>query len=446
MANYDDVATRWLNIALGTTTKRQLSNPRMTTRDDSIYSYGTHFELARVLRDRKGTPTRVLLNGDRYSATTTTHQGVVRNVVARSGLPSVIIPFSALIAANIDRASIELVDVLDDRTEVTKHNATSPPPASVWVTVEETDYQEYPAEVLEAKVAAKNAELVTDWERRRDWAQGDPDSYWGKWLLENPTPPEPSFTLDDLDYHQRHHWAVTGTHQTLKVSNRKYADTVTVTPQEDGSTLYTWETRRHWLGESLVRGTVRWDTRRPCKPCNGTGINPNRSEGSRRYHDDDFLCPACEGRGGPYVRHARTSYYLSGFDHQESRPLYFLCELPKGAAPTTVAEAYEALKPKAVKLADEAGREYTRQGDIFGIALVSVDTRQLRKMGARFEKLGTLLNTNHVATEVAYLPDGTTLARGVLYHRPDWRQPDHARRRLNPGWNVVVKNTVPLAA
>lgn len=445
MAKHHEVAARWLDIALGKTTKRPLRSRNMFTGENRIFSYGTHFELGRVLLDRRRRPISILLNGDNFSNTTSGHQSVVRNVVARSGMPSVIIPFSALDSAGIDRASVEIVHVLADRNEVTKHNSTSPPPAAVWVTVEDTEYQEYPSEVLEAKVAARNAELVRSWEHRRDWAQDKPDSYWGGWLLEHPTPPEPSFTLDDLDYHQRHHWVVTGTHQGLKVSNRKYADTVTVTPQEDGSTLYTWETRRHWLGESLVRAKTTWTTRITCKTCSGTGGNPDRSDDTKRY-DDDFFCPTCAGRGGRTKSHSRTSFYLSGFDHQEARPLYFFCELPKGAAPTTVAEAYEALKPTAVKLADEAGREYTRQGDIFGIPVVSVDTRQLRLMGARFEKRGPLLNTNHVATEVAYLPDGTTLARGVLYHAPEWRQPDHARRRLNPGWNVVVKNTVPLAA
>ena len=48
--------------------------------------------------------------------------------------------------------------------------------------------------------------------------------------------------------------------------------------------------------------------------------------------------------------------FLSGFDHNERRPSYFLCELPPGCTAGTLAEAYEALKPDGVRLAEQMGR------------------------------------------------------------------------------------------
>ena len=162
--------------------------------------------------------------------------------------------------------------------------------------------------------------------------------------------------------------------------------------------------------------------------------------------------------------HHRWAYYLSGFDHAESRPLYFFAELPRGAKPTTVAEAYEVLKPDPVKLAEQMGRPIFRQGDIFGVP-TTLDRKVLKAQGARIERrtqaklelspimreiqpanLPYVLGTNHTATEVAYLPNGVTLARGTMYHDPDGRNADHARRRIGDGksWHIVVKNTVPI--
>ena len=162
--------------------------------------------------------------------------------------------------------------------------------------------------------------------------------------------------------------------------------------------------------------------------------------------------------------HHRWAYYLSGFDHEEARPLYFFAELPRGVKPATVAEAYEALKPEPVKMAEQMGRPVFRQGDIFGVPMEAMDRKALKALGARIERrkvppipegqtsvqvtLPYVLNTNHTATEVAYLPDGVTLARGTMYHDPEGRRADHARRRIGDGkaWHVVIKNTVPIAS
>jgi hypothetical protein len=210
--------------------------------------------------------------------------------------------------------------------------------------------------------------------------------------------------------------------KVLGSSRAQWSPEITVTTRTDGTKFYDWVTVHHWLGESLIRAKVVWW---------GKGADGFRTR-------------------------TRWATFLSGFDHQESRPLYFFCEMPYGFKGTTVPEAYEALKPDPVIMAEQMGRSWTRQGDIFAVP-TRLDRKALVARGARLEKrapmnaprptnLPYILNTNHTATEVAYLP-GVTLARGVLYHDPGDRGPDHARRKMGDGkaWHIVVKNTVPIA-
>lgn len=324
--------------------------------DESLYSYGTHFELARPLRNDRGDLVGYLLNGDTYSVSTSRHQRLVRDVVQRIDVPHLIVPHSALASAGILLDSIRPVDVLPDRSVPVTRTAKERP---------------------------------TFWDQRPITVNGD------------------------------------GT--------------------------FSWVQNEHRLGESLFTATTTHTQLVPC----ACGTDPHAAQPRPR-------CPlgACDRYnhrtlGGSWVAQAsglvdqrvtRVAQYLSGWDHNERRPLYFLSEMPHRKS-RTVAEAYEALKPKAVQHAEACGREVLRQGDIFAVPLVNLDKRALRKMGARFERMGQLLTTNHVATEIAVLPDGRTLARGVLHHRPSGREADHARVKLTPGrWHLTVKNTVPLAS
>ncbi len=55
------------------------SNRSLFIEGDTIYSYGKHFPLAR--RNADGT---FWVNPDKYSVTTSKHQGMVRGAIARS--------------------------------------------------------------------------------------------------------------------------------------------------------------------------------------------------------------------------------------------------------------------------------------------------------------------------------------------------------------------------
>ncbi len=148
-------------------------------------------------------------------------------------------------------------------------------------------------------------------------------------------------------------------------------------------------------------------------------------------------------------------YYLSGYDTQESTPLYFLCRLP--GAVETIDAARESLKPASVKAALAAGIEVVRQGDIFAIKS-DLSFTQLQEMGARRQPVGDntpIYGTAHTAPELLRLPGGVMLAKGYLAHRPSIlgqsRSADHSPRPLggelpagDGGWWRLTRNTVPV--
>src|SRR5262249_48982026 len=79
------------------------------------YSYGSHFELGRLVGKRNGG--FFLLNGDRYSSSTTGHQSTTRGAVDSTGISSVIVPYTALHAAGIDLDSIPGLDSKPERVD-----------------------------------------------------------------------------------------------------------------------------------------------------------------------------------------------------------------------------------------------------------------------------------------------------------------------------------------
>jgi hypothetical protein len=89
--------------------------------EDKLYSYGRHFPLA--VRCRNG----YILNGDRYSNTTSGHQSLTRSMAENHNKETTnrkthhcIIPFSALHAAGIELEDVTIVDVTDDSYETVK--------------------------------------------------------------------------------------------------------------------------------------------------------------------------------------------------------------------------------------------------------------------------------------------------------------------------------------
>jgi hypothetical protein len=89
--------------------------------NDTIFSYGYHFPLAEIIPNAGRKRGWWLLNGDRYRGSsgwgqsTSSQQTEVQQLVEGTGLPSMIVPFSALDQAGIKHNSIQVVHQLPDR-------------------------------------------------------------------------------------------------------------------------------------------------------------------------------------------------------------------------------------------------------------------------------------------------------------------------------------------
>ena len=132
-----------------------------------------------------------------------------------------------------------------------------------------------------------------------------------------------------------------------------------------------------------------------------------------------------------------TRTLLSSMDENEPWRLraYFMCEVPD--SPQTIDQAYRALTPIPVRQAQEAGLHVRRQGDIFGIPLEGVQTRRVIGVSTRMAPaVDTTPESTHRVTERR-----DVLGRGVLYHKPPFRQPQHARVALGRTWHRLIKNT-----
>lgn len=459
---HSDVARRWVHNCLtrGTDrTLRAIRNHNIFPEGDQIFSYGHHFELARALRDRKGGLQAFLVNGDTFSNTTSRHQSELRSALIGHG-DNVIVPYSVLNAAGIDLDTVRIVSTESSREIVTTRTYYEEQPRWSWADVPEYKYRQPTDEELAERLAGYNAEQHKKWLDHvgMAWREMDKGDLFGFWITHDyhigeAFPPKPLTIEAARAKNEGSTWTwglgrvFEEVQYVTEVNRRLFTNhhhnpwsEVEVEYVGDLPMSYTVTSRRHVLGEAVIEGTTSWSRRRRCQECGTTGTRP------RVGHDWEFQCPRCRGAGFWWQRMTRVARYLSGFDHNEPTLSYFFCELPTRTA-TTVDEAYAELKPDTVKVAEQMEREVFRQGDIFAIEMPLLTKRDLTAMGARHERMGDLLNTNHAASEVAYLPDGRTLARGILRHRPDGRRPDHVMCRLSKGtWHLIVKNTVPVNA
>lgn len=517
---HEDVARRWVNRIMHPG-RPALNSNNLLDWGERIMSYGSHFEVARILRNRKGEPITWLLNGNTYSVTTTRHQNEVRSAVSGTGLPMLTIPHAALDAAGIDIRTIELVDVQSDwwtEKVITKDHLVGS-----W----RTELSYYPGGDYGGWVNTRTNEFVPKTQR---WGETPPQIGCDHEIVA-PGPWKMGYNYE-RDYRTRQlrevhlrarHGAWEEVRPHHRDTGRKVAQMSTHIDWElvdapDAPLGYAFQrtVRRHWLGASLIKAQVPYIVQVKHAECGGTGvadepwfsygqpvgIGPLTEDQMRiAERQSDFImernggirqpfnwmtmrmidvmienteCRGCGGRGRTTATRVRRAYFLSGFDENETRPSYFFCELPPKAHPTTVEEALEALKPSAVKLAEQMGREVKRQGDIFAIPMPGLTLRELKAQGGvhiRTPRLivpstggrwtdeldsgaeapvwsgprPQLLGTNHEATEIV-LVNGQTYARGTIKHVPEFRRPDHRPTPLGKEWHLIQKNTVPVGS
>jgi hypothetical protein len=359
--SHREIIERWLDVLAGATDRRgRPLRPYHRTsnvwfEDDTLYSYGRHFPLAHFLpAGRYRTRPLFLLNGDRFSNSTTRHQsdarGAVQPAADRFGADVIILPFSALDAARVDMATIRPLEVRPDRREVVE---------SVTIDVDLDDIDTAGAR-WRSTVSGYGPDGPASWEVvRAEWTAG-------------------AYTIAreaDLD----------GTWRRDPYARSDAGHILGSVDVRRNGAGWILERSEHRLGDSVFLATVSETVRRR-RPCTVADVVSaalatvqNQSDarrwdvGKRSPSAADLLRDplALLEPSAPIVETVdvrRRRRFLSAFDRNEPAPLYFLATLPTRSTARTVDVALEDLAPAAVHAAYARGRDVVRQGDIFGIA------------------------------------------------------------------------------
>jgi hypothetical protein len=151
---------------------------------------------------------------------------------------------------------------------------------------------------------------------------------------------------------------------------------------------------------------------------------------------------------GDSVLRVKDRFYLSGVDETgKGSGMYFFAELATRKAPPTLEEAYNMLKPKAVREAEGRGLNVLRQGEWFAIpgqVPTSELMRDVERGIADYHQRRILGKDGHHELEEAILykageRKGQVYARGVLRHTQD----EHENLDLGTvRWYLIVHNVV----
>ncbi len=447
----DDVLDYWVErIALIAPEREHFSYSSMICEGDHLFHYGHHFELARIIRNKRGHTKLVLLNGDSWGGangfgpSTASRQRDVRSAVARTGFPSLVAPFSALFGAGIDYETISPIHVRDDRQTIEEHSSRERPTKKLasmedpsGATVAETYWARDPETGDYSQRERQVPKYVPDPNRTRGFSGGhgfsegatrDAEGIW-RWTV-------------------RRHWLGDSLFRARSTEQR----TRKATPEEreQHERRIAWERELRRLRDAIPRHDPNWRQRGPRDyraVLRREWAREALMEELNAHYEREPERSRLNRDGRVPITVTRWATFLSSFDYQEPRALYFLCELPYGAKPNTVEQAIELLKPPEVVAAEARGLAVLRQGDLFAIP-TKLTKRQIKRIGGRegFTSRLRVLGTNHSVTEGIVCKGSAVLGRGVMRHEPDGgRAPDHVQRKLGDGttWYQLVRNTVP---
>jgi len=111
--NNEKFIESWFDCKINNQRVRRHHYGHLYADDDAVYSYGDHFPLATLCENG------FLLNGDRYSSTTTSHQDLTRSICMEickdAKLKFAVIPFTVL--NNADLTPIRKIEIMDKTEE-----------------------------------------------------------------------------------------------------------------------------------------------------------------------------------------------------------------------------------------------------------------------------------------------------------------------------------------
>lgn len=458
MTSIHDICERWAQRAVDPSlAPRRSRSSNVFVESDRIYSYGTHFEIGRVIRATDGSALAIMFNGDRYSPSTTRHQDHARSAVMRHAgkIPTLIVPYTALRAARIDIDTVQVLDVKPEGYDYSLRVTEKPPMGTR--EVDGQAYRHFGISPVSTGYASGQGGLAYK--------------------------PAESGTLQE------------------------------VRQRPDG--MYEWHSVRHWLGDSVFsarvigsKKRVRWlssfDKNEPtplyflCQlpPCTAStyeeaieALKPDtvklaEAMGREVERQGDIFAVPMPGltladlkkRGGQTVRRSdvrkgelarnRAQRLIERLEQAEdvrfATPEYVIYReqlrsavfgnLPWGtrqAVPLTGLD-WHWKRTSAQQEARERIAAISQHRRLKWRGLI--EQRVQAAIAASADPVGiSLLGTSHTATHVVTMPDGTQYVRGTMYHDPalmgEDRERDHVRRKLGDGktWHIVAKNTVPVA-
>jgi hypothetical protein len=331
----------------------------------------------------------VLINGDGFDdAQMQAIQAELRRDCQRDfgALGVLVVPYMALSAAGVSIESIKRIAVTRDGGENVNVDVPGPP-----------------AEVIEAQ-AKLAIESVSEMKRK--------ENYW-----------QSSWRPYEAEVRKR-------AHQFQIRVVKSYGD----------------PTFQHQIWRQPLDGTPQWQ-------------NISQNAKSKRWTTTEWrhrlgasVFSALDSGG---VRHR----YVSAFDMQEQPPLYFLAQLPDEGKVHTFDEAIDLLAPPIVHQARSEMKQVFRQGDVFFVETTLGNQDIKARNGKVFKgeaesgrprRGRNIYSTGHIATQVAVMPNGVTLASGTVEHYPAFtepgRRPEHRALPLTPDkWFLCIRNTVPRA-
>lgn len=374
------------------------SNVPYSVSQREIYSYGNHFPLCKFMPAKRDKPALFVINGDRWRGgwgTTNRHQEITRRVIAEviadspKRIDSIVIPFSALRGALIDIESIRPIDIREDRAEIFDNVATLPAAIDTPLPTR--------AESIEPLDNGERSIAKTETLYRGDITVSTTSRDTG---IVTTTTRRVQLTRCTMHRTYENNYSGAGYADIVPPRVAFYLDGSSV--DIDGDTL-TFETRRHWLGDSLFSANVTRAITRRCSEHVPSEYDATRCANCRHYLSDH----------GTYTDTVQRRYrFVSSFDYNEPAPLYYLAALPASSRAMSVPDAVSDLAPASVHAAMSAGLDVQRQGDIFFIPTTATDeTLAARGIVTRARLTQWTRSARARVGEIGYAPQMTARER-----------------------------------
>ena len=404
-----------------------------------VYSYGSHFALFEYVPRAGREPATFVINGDEWrgnNSRTRSHQESARAAIERTGIRSIIVPFSALDGAGIAPATVRPIHVRDDARWTETH--ALPDGAPDLDALETADRMDERDERSETDWRGEPCASHGTWSREYVWHRG------GRRYSRRLYRQAHAYTDGRSAWRASNDWSA-------PVAEHVYLDGSHELTR-DAAGVWSYVTHHHRLGDSLFSAVrVSREPARPAEPfehehetaretvslrdADGRTYCTARADGSPDSlrtdgtRDDSHeagpsgACVYCDSALRADVTRRRRARYLSSFDSNENPPLYFLAEVPRGAG-STVEHALDALAPRAVHAAIARGRHVLRQGDIFLVG-TELTREDLAERGATFARLTQWTRDARARRgEVGYRPPQTAdeRRRELTYARRVWHE------------------------